>query len=69
MSWSDRFFFTGLILIIGVPILTIVLGEASEHLTQRGNPLGKFFQDAPHLPLASLGHCIGDADAFTLFRS
>ncbi|MDJ0706942.1 MAG: mechanosensitive ion channel family protein [Leptolyngbyaceae cyanobacterium MO_188.B28] len=38
--------FLGLVLIIGIPILTITLGEVSECLSQRGNPLGKFFQDA-----------------------
>lgn len=34
----------GMVLILGIPILTIVLGESSERLEQKGNPLGQFLR-------------------------
>ena len=38
--------FWGLALVIGVPTLTVLLGEGIERLEQQGNPLGTFLQRA-----------------------
>ena len=48
------FILSGLFLILGIPLLTVVLGEVGERLKQRKEPLGDFFHQARNYLLPTL---------------